>query len=149
MTKQDLAAIEYRLGMTTPGPWRIDMEDTYDPQEVGICSDKGDPRLAYTCWDHFVVCYGDEDKPRPGQEVALANATFIAHSRTDVAELLEEVQRLKRELEHAKASLNEQIQIARVFGAESMRSAIATRMQSMWDRGAANIVAAVPVPDTF
>lgn len=149
MTDKDLEAIEYRLDLITPFPWRVDEAATYDPQEVGICSEQGDPRLAFTSWDRFVVCYGDEDKPTPGHQVALANATFIAHAPEDMAALLDEVYRLKRELQYAQESVTSQIQVARRAGAESMRAAIGERMQTLWDRGAANIVAAVPVPESL
>lgn len=142
MTEQDLAAIAYRLSQTTPGPWLVDEEGTYQPQEVGICSAKGDPRLAYTSWDHFVVCFGDEDKPESGHSIALANATFVAHARTDVEALLGEVERLKTELTRT-------VQASRQAGAESMREAIAIRLRSLWDQGAANVAAVVPVPSSL
>lgn len=149
MTDQALQAIEYRLDVITPFPWRVDEAATYDPQEVGICSEQGDPRLAFTSWDRFVVCYGDEGKPLPGHQVALANATFIAHAPEDVAALLDEVYRLKRELQYAQESVTAQLQVARRAGAESMRAEISERMKTMWDRGAASIVAAVPVPESL
>lgn len=136
MTDQDLSAIEYRASKATPGPWRVDEDKTYDPQEVGICADHGDPRLGLTQWDSLICCFGLDEQPYRGHEVALANASFIAHARTDVGLLLNEVRRLKGELEAARRT-----------GAESMKTSIVARLRRLWDSGAANVAASVPVSE--
>ena len=147
MTEQDLTVIEYRLGTATPGPWRVDEENTYDPQEVAISADEGDPRLGLNKWDSLVICYGSDDAPIEGHSVALANASLIAHARTDLEGLVNEVRRLKRELAYAQEGVTEQLRVARNAGAEAMRAAIVTKMQELWDQGAANIAAGVAVPE--
>lgn len=138
MTDQDLAAIEYRISKATPGPWRVDEDKTYDPQEVGICADHGDPRLGLTQWDSLICCFGLDEQPHRGHAVALANAEFIAHARTDIGLLLSEVRRLQGELTATRRA-----------SAESMRTAIVAKLRHLWDQGAANVAAAVPVPDSL
>lgn len=147
MTDLDVSAIEHRLNAATPGPWHVDEPATYDPQEVGICAENGDVRLAFTGWDRFVVCYGNEENPKPGHSVALANATFIAHARTDIFMLLDMVHQLRQELEFFRDDDMQRIVTARRAGAEAMRVAICSQLKTHWDKGVVSIAANVPVPE--
>lgn len=75
LTKKRLAAIRARDAAATPGPWEADDWEIYGPDQsvwVGETCDSDD-------WNK-----------------SCANAEFIAHARTDVRDLLAEVERLRR-----------------------------------------------------
>lgn len=77
----DLDAIRERLEAATPGPWTA-----HDWPEQDLYGDKVRDRtglLVAQTW------------PGPPSYSEQANAEFIAHSRTDVAALLDEVDRLR------------------------------------------------------
>lgn len=107
MTHDELKAIEDRLSKTTPGPWHSSADaKPYDGRspfsEVGAsikncpCDEEADfePRGALT-----VIVGGAQDE-QGGAVGVLRNedADFIAHARTDIAALIEEVRRLKGEM---------------------------------------------------
>ena len=85
MTPEDLDAIEKRITAATPGPWTASHRNvgmTADQDEsIGLGLEIGWPREAWT----------------RGQFARGADATFIAHSRTDIPALLAEVRRLTAE----------------------------------------------------
>ena len=70
----DLAAIEERLKVASPGPWHSDADQVFAGSEV----------LADICCGEI--------------EQAMADALFIAHSRDDMVRLLVEVRHLREEL---------------------------------------------------
>jgi len=74
LSEAELVAIEQRLEQTTPGPWHSDEDQVFVGEEV----------LAD-------VCCGEIDR-------AVADATFLAHTRADVEHLLAEVRALQHEL---------------------------------------------------
>lgn len=83
MSEMDVKAIRERAEKATPGPWTIhswgeitsfDVTQRYVAQAIAI---------------------------NAGYEVAKANADFIAHARTDVPALIDEIERLRRELADA------------------------------------------------
>jgi len=84
MKPEQLAEIEARAEMATPGPWKSH-DDARDPEITsGVTNDYIDSpkmRLAYV-WDT------DRDYGR-------ANSAFIAHARTDIPALCAEVRRLQ------------------------------------------------------
>jgi hypothetical protein len=94
MTEEELIEIEARCNAATPGPWeqvkksvRIaglgDLPHAPNAYGGGICNCLGAQRL-----------YRDDQVDRP----AVANAVFIAASRSDVPALVAEVRRLRAEL---------------------------------------------------
>jgi hypothetical protein len=79
----NLATIEQRVAAATPGPWTSRLA-------CYVEAGSGGQVVAVTC-----VRGVDGHPSLPG----LANAEFIAHARTDIPRLLEEVRRLRAELE--------------------------------------------------
>jgi len=93
VTEQELKEIRARVDAATPGPWvrwtgGIVLQD-----------------------DHSFVCEASHftDRLHPGNA---ADAAFIAHARTDVVKLLDEVVRLKRIIEK---ELTENDELGREF----------------------------------
>jgi len=74
LTEPELQAIEDRLKQTSPGPWHSEADQVFARDEV----------LADICCGAI--------------EQAMADATFVAHSREDVERLLVEVRYLRGEL---------------------------------------------------
>ena len=98
MTPERLAGIKARCETATPGPWVHEV--TSDDQRVGPCAGHEDP------WDGGgpivrapVVRAWRKD---PGM---LQDFAFIAHARTDVPDLVAEVERLRAALV-AKAAID-------------------------------------------
>jgi hypothetical protein len=111
VTDEELKAIEDRATKATPGPWYSSSDATpYNPRG-GIWSEQGatiknvpcdesadadfEPRYALT-----IVIGGCQDEQ--GGAVGIPNnqdADFIAHARTDIALLLEEIKRLRESRE--------------------------------------------------
>lgn len=145
MDDNTLATIEMRLEEATPGPWRI-TPVIEDPHEIYLDVPSGDPRLDTQNWDNFITVYGCEDVPQVGAWVAKRNAEFIAHSRTDMKLLLDEVRRLQRELAAMSREEAARIKTARDAGAASMRYAAVRALSHLWDQGAANIVSTLKDP---
>ena len=85
----DLAAIRARCEKATPGPWIV----------VKHLDGDIDVYLSETC----TLCMGT---PTPGQETAqLADATFIAHTRTDLPRLLARLEEMQKTMESLKEEL--------------------------------------------
>lgn len=82
----DLDAIERRLDAATPGPWHEGDGWVYT---LPVYED--DDRLSDVLGMDFV----DDDRAAAEHDRASRNAQFIAHARTDVADLLAEVRRLR------------------------------------------------------
>lgn len=84
----DLEAIKAREAAAAPGPWYVDRGGEFDDPYYsisGVCRDRyGDNSLMV-----------GSDKP---------TAEFIAHARTDVPELVAEVERLRQRLDECQLS---------------------------------------------
>lgn len=92
MEKIDLEAIKNRYESATPGPWW---------SESGIIH-------APAWWDGAesgAACHPADCFERSGRDWR-ADADFIAHARTDVPNLLAEVERLRAEQGGSRASLD-------------------------------------------
>lgn len=86
MTDKELSEIKARADAATPGPWRVDAVDNESGQTL-------------YCAEVFI---------EPGVSAVWRmnpNASFIAHARTDVPELVAEVKRLRSELARARKLL--------------------------------------------
>ena len=98
MTPERLAEIKARCETATPGPWVHEV--TSDVQRVGPCAgfedpyDGGGPRVVTTVIQAW--------RKEPGR---LEDLRFIAHARTDVPDLVAEVERLRAALV-AKAAID-------------------------------------------
>lgn len=98
LTEADLQAIEEREQGAHPGPW----ERWVGHASVHAGVVKNDPNCIRTRNDSEsgVVCECDEDDlgedGDDGQQIAQANALFIAHARTDVPRLVAEVRALRQ-----------------------------------------------------
>ena len=97
-SERRLAEIRERLAAATPGPWEL-----YATERNVIAITKGRTRGGYlreiVHWSGF-DCSNIDD---PGK--VRANAALIAHAPSDLAYLLDEITRLTRELEAARAAL--------------------------------------------
>ena len=92
MNSEDRAAIRARLAAATPGPWRIARSRGGVPW---IDAGEYDEVLAPADVDCMAYCYGGTSRI----EMSDADAEFIAHARTDVADLLDALDEAERTLE--------------------------------------------------
>jgi hypothetical protein len=100
----DLDAIEARANAATDGPWGFYDGDNYADVAADLTMTS---RASYSYrekiaqledenyWDD--PAHEDDDESRAPEQMA-ANAAFIAHARTDVPALVDEVRRLRAEL---------------------------------------------------
>lgn len=92
----DLAAIRARAEKATPGPWN----------HGGSASDATNGYTDEWVWEGTGHPIGDPDAPDTRIcSASAADASFIAHARTDIPALLEEVERLQDEITLAKGCL--------------------------------------------
>jgi hypothetical protein len=112
LTDEELEAIRQRADATTPGPWFVRyLDDDYAANLVAVSTvdDPGDegPRwpdfdgrdlIAGTLVQHPIPYVGIEDTRWD------ENAQFIAHARTDVPRLLDEIHDLRRLVEELQQS---------------------------------------------
>ena len=89
MTPERLAEIRARAEAATPGPWEAEDYST-DPGDEGSCITAGEPGTMRQRAVAYAIDY-----PWTTPESCAADATFIAHARTDVPELAAEVERLR------------------------------------------------------
>lgn len=85
--RETLARIRRRADAATEGPWQKNQYEPYpghDRGDVSICGRQGNVTVAYWYYD---------------DEYETADAEFIAHARTDVPWLLEQVDRRDKALE--------------------------------------------------
>jgi hypothetical protein len=80
MTNEELNAIEARAKAATEGPWRT------RPTEHGDCAG-----IWHGDWEHDSIVQTDSGVYPP----MMPDAEFIAHARSDVPALVEEVRRLR------------------------------------------------------
>jgi hypothetical protein len=82
LTDRELDAMRERCKAATDGPWHTDYHDTTRKRSVSIMALSG----KRVCdWD----LHGASEPPHP------LDREFIAHARTDMARLLDEVDRLR------------------------------------------------------
>jgi len=91
MTDADLTVIKARLAAATPGPWSSLAAKPGWDADVGIIAPGCECVLA-ECFCEFKA-KGDRHP-----EWAEANAVLIAHAPTDLAALIEEVERLREKI---------------------------------------------------
>lgn len=88
MTHDELKAIKARAEAATPGPWTRSDGDGISP---GRRVWQGDRQRRVANCDAFAIQEGDWGKAQDA-----TNAEFIAHARTDVPNLVAEVERLRK-----------------------------------------------------
>lgn len=90
LSDERLAEIRARVDAAAPGPWR----------ESETVADRGADQwyvLPPADYSDLILARGfSDDLPRDAR--ALANRTFIAHARTDIPDLLDEIARLREAL---------------------------------------------------
>jgi hypothetical protein len=93
MTPEELAAIRQRCEKATAGPWLIGGPYPGASVCVQVDSGSGWPHPEPPVWD----CIATLDDRREGEPNPLAqsDADFIAHARTDIPALLDEIDGLK------------------------------------------------------
>jgi hypothetical protein len=115
MSEEYLREIQARCEAATPGPWEAWTEE---PGDCVVVSQGYESAPEDGKW----ICNVGPDGLTGAYPVGVAfnreseDTEFIAHARTDVAELLEEVERLKAELERLKP-------IAELYGPMETRRA--------------------------
>ena len=88
MTDEKLAEIKARCDAASPGPW------------VDAITDAGDLIITVNGAGCMPFIYlGDMENTESDDH---NNATFIAHARTDIPDLLAEVERLRADRDHAR-----------------------------------------------
>ena len=108
MTDLDLAAIQARADAATEGPWEAEIGESI---EVNAGTAKtvwdetgrfGKPARSWRFTDRILeVECEDSDLPDDDYAIVAANATFIAHARTDIPALIAEVKALRTQHESA------------------------------------------------
>lgn len=109
MTDLDLDAIQARAGAATDGPWDVEIGEAI---EVNAGTAKtvwdeagrfGKPARSWRFTDRILeVECADYDLPDEDYAIVAANATFIAHARTDVPALIAEVKALRGKVAEVK-----------------------------------------------
>lgn len=111
MTPAELAAIRERAERATPGPWTYE----YNVERIGIGYDVranlGGPDVTYA-----LARLGFETRSRH-------DANFIAHSRTDIPDLLSHVESLEAKLEKAREIIQQAMKFGPPLEAENHKSA--------------------------
>ena len=92
MDENDLEIIEKRARRAHAGPWVATVKDD-NAVLVNACSE--DSRVRLKGWKGMILCCANEDD-ESWDDIAYANANFIAYARNDVPALIEEVRRLRR-----------------------------------------------------
>lgn len=77
----DLDAIKARLNAATPGPWKVAIRQP-----------------SYHYWSSHGIDAKDDPVIEPSDYLSLDDAEFIANTPSDIAALIEEVERLQGEL---------------------------------------------------
>lgn len=94
----DLAAIEERCAKATPGPWNYIAPDTYCAQAiVTVGTVRPIPDQPGAVLGARELSFDDGDGFTDKQDCD--NAIFVAHARTDLPACVEEIKRLRSEVE--------------------------------------------------
>lgn len=91
LSDERLAEIEARVDAATPGPWQSVYEYPYDSAAAGRIRAfrSSSPDVLMTVHERYVGHQTSDQHE--------ATATFVAHAREDIPDLLTEVRRLRRE----------------------------------------------------
>lgn len=90
LTLEEIAAIRERAERATPGPWSARRWAIPTADQFFVMQAFEDGKEIATAWQG--VRY--PDMPRISGQEASDNAEFIAHARTDIPRLLDEIERL-------------------------------------------------------
>lgn len=93
LTAEEMAQIRARAEAATPGPWDLDAAGGHG-HRWGVTGPES---------EDFEFLFYPADYPRHG-----VDAEFIAHARSDVPRLLEEVERLRAALVRAREDLHDE-----------------------------------------
>lgn len=105
ISEERLSAIRSRVTQASPGPWSVGNAE--HEENVAVDFVNGDPRLGAGSWFEGITAHGDDCNVEAGKRVAEANARFVAAARTDVEELLREVEGLQKAVRILATSLQE------------------------------------------
>jgi len=105
ISDKDLAEIRERLAAASEGPWRT--HDTYlewGRHTATVLGPRRSEPSSRPGWskdttEGIAWCPTFEGTPMPPRQNAFANAAFIAAARQDIPALLDEVERLRAELQ--------------------------------------------------
>lgn len=104
MSPARLSAIQARVDMATPGPWNVDeyggmiwADNPYGHDLMRVADIRG--------WSHLTGSGACAMSNEEAQKIQDANQIFIAASRRDVVDLLNEVRRLTAERDALKHDL--------------------------------------------
>ena len=114
MTDIDLAAIRQRVEKATEGPWN-----------TGFDYERNDPTVITPGHIEHTIDY---TLTEGGLEHGKADAEFIAHAREDVPALLDEIDRLRKDLSY---EVEQKIKLAEMV--ESLRATI-DRVQALAEK---------------
>lgn len=116
MPSERLAGIAARVDAATAGPWGFYDGDTYadvaaDMEQTGPGSYSYRQKIAQLDDDHYWddTAHEDDDEECAAAQMT-ADARFIAHARTDLPDLLAEVERLRTEVESLRRCASEQLE---------------------------------------
>ena len=90
LSDEEIAEIKARHEAATPGPWTGKIE----PQRYPECDDADLPGIVRMSSGVEIACI--DERYEDGQDYE-ADTSFIAHARTDIPHLLQEVDALKAE----------------------------------------------------
>ena len=112
LSDKEIAEIKAREEAATPGPWHVDSiasEDGHGPFNAYVLMDANGSPMLDTQNSEIAEIHSeyDEDGRHSWDEIARRYMEFIAHSRTDVPRLLQEVEALKAERDAALAKEKE------------------------------------------
>ena len=114
MSPEELAAIKERCAQATPGPWTSPWDEAEPDETAAFRAADGEEvvsRAEYDCVGYLTVLEPD--------------ARFIAHARTDVPALVDEVERLRAENAGLRA---ERVTCANCNASIAARDALRMRM---------------------
>lgn len=118
MTDEQLAAIAARTDAATPGPWyTVDQpwRATWYNKDAGlyerlptyVVAGNPDPHIGRPVCDSIELDEGTDDERERHVDQSDADLDFIAHSRTDVPELLKHIAEQAKEIERLKKICDE------------------------------------------
>jgi len=103
MTDDRLRKIRERCNAATPGPWAMVHSECFPDRQADVVS-KAEGLKAGERW------IADKSPFDKKSGISLVNADFIANARQDVPWLLDEVERLRRELSAEDPRSREEIE---------------------------------------
>lgn len=109
MTNDELEAVRARAAKATPGPWEADhgCAKGYGPDAWATVVAPEGKVLFDTINGGHVLLTDPDYEGEWRDETGDLNATFIAHARTDIPALLDEVERLQHDVDRAREAQGE------------------------------------------